>query len=363
MAANDQAEIYNSSASEESAHLLIIRLSAMGDVAMTVPVIHALLQKYPNLKVTVLTRGFFEPMFSSLKQVSVYKADLKGRHKGLIGLWKLYRELVKEQPHFVADLHNVLRSKLLRFFFSFTSIPLAHIDKGRKEKKALTAATNKRFEPLKSTHKRYAEVFEALGFKFQIEGANFQPPRALSQEVQEISGAHDKRWIGVAPFAAFRGKMYPMDQMISVIDELNNTNKYKIFLFGGGSEEIRQLEPLEQRFDHVISVAGKLKFTQELELISALDLMLSMDSGNGHLAAMFGIPTVTMWGVTHPYAGFYPFGQDPNNALLSNREQFPLIPTSVYGNKYPEGYDNTMTTIKPEQVVRKILEVLSQTAL
>ena len=58
-----------------------------------------------------------------------------------------------------------------------------------------------------------------------------------------------------------------------------------------------------------------------------------MDSGNGHLAAMYGIPVITVWGVTHPYAGFAPFLQPEENSITADREQFPLIPTSVYGNK------------------------------
>ena len=92
-------------------------------------------------------------------------------------------------------------------------------------------------------------------------------------------------------------------------------------------------------------------------LISNLDLMLSMDSGNAHLAAMYGVPTVTLWGVTHPYAGFYPFAQPMENALLADREQYPLVPTSVFGRKMPEGYEGAIATIQPFQVVEKIEQV------
>ena len=84
-----------------------------------------------------------------------------------------------------------------------------------------------------------------------------------------------------------------------------------------------------------------------------------MDSGNAHISAMYGIPTITLWGVTHPYAGFYPFGQNETNALLADREMYPLIPTSVYGNKFPEGYDQVMETISPEMVLKKIAQTIS----
>ena len=358
MAANEKMATSKLPASQESVHILVIRLSAMGDVAMTVPVLTALLEEYPDLRITVLTRGFFAPMFSSLKRVSVYEADLKGKHKGIIGLWKLFRELKGKQPDLIADLHNVLRTKVLRLFFSFTSKPIVHIDKGRAEKRALIAERNKRFRPLRTTHDRYAEVFEKLGYKFQIKGIHFQPKRKLSEATENLTGSHKKQWLGIAPFAAFEGKMYPMEQMAAVITHLDSTNKYKIFLFGGGGSEANQLMSIEQQNNNTICTAGLLKFEEELALISNLNLMLSMDSGNGHLAAMFGVPTVTLWGVTHPYAGFYPFGQDLTNALLANREQFPMIPTSVYGNKFPEGYEKAIATISPETVLHKIEEVL-----
>jgi len=109
---------------------------------------------------------------------------------------------------------------------------------------------------------------------------------------------------------------------------------------------------------NVISVAGKIKFQQELQLISNLDVMLSMDSGNAHIAAMLGIQVVTLWGATHPYAGFMPFNQPFENALVADRNQYPLLPTSVYGNKKVEGYENAMRTILPEAIVQKIASVL-----
>ena len=129
-------------------------------------------------------------------------------------------------------------------------------------------------------------------------------------------------------------------------------------LFGGGISEIEILASWEKQFKNCISAAGKLSFSEELGFISNLDLMLAMDSGNAHLAAMYAVPTVTIWGVTHPYAGFSPFNQPQENALLSDRSLYPAIPTSIYGNKYPEGYDKVMETIKPETIVQKIVDIL-----
>ena len=341
-------------------HLLVIRLSAMGDVAMTVPTLSAFAHTYPEIKITVLTRPFFKPLFSQVPNVSLYEADVKGRHKGIFGLWKLYKELKALHIDAVADLHNVLRSNILKCYFSLGRFSFVQIDKGRAEKKALIREKNKIFKQLRTTHQRYADVFLQLGFPLDISKKDLLSKQKLNKATLNLVGADTENFIGIAPFAAFQGKMYPLELMREVVNYLNNTNKYKILFFGGGKKEQEQLDIWQNQFSNSINIAGKLSFASELSLISNLDLMLAMDSGNAHLAAMFAIPTVTLWGVTHPYAGFYPFGQPIENAILSDRKEYGAIPTSIYGNKMPEGYENVMETIRPETVYTKIEELLTR---
>ncbi|MEL6916659.1 MAG: glycosyltransferase family 9 protein [Bacteroidota bacterium] len=339
-------------------HLLVIRLSAMGDVAISAPIIYTLATNHPTLRITILTKRFYGPIFSAIPNASVYYADVKGKHKGMIGLWKLYKELRALRIDAVADLHNVLRSNILKFFFKSDGIPFPQISKGRDNKKALTAKNNKVFKQLKTTSQRYIDVFSSLGFSLNLNNTLLFPKQLLSDHTLKIIGSNAQKWVGVAPFAAFEGKRYPLHLMEDVLQALDNTKKYKILLFGGGKEEREQLNSLEEKFECGINMTGKLTFQEELALISNLDLMLSMDSGNAHLAAMYGIPVVTLWGVTHPYAGFYPIKQARDNALLANRDKYPLIPTSVYGNKMPSGYEKAMETISPEAVFQKIEMVL-----
>lgn len=331
----------------------------MGDVAMTVPVILGICKKYPSVKITVLTKPFMGPIFSDIPNVTVFKADVKGKHKGILGLWRLYKELAYLQIHMVADLHHVLRSSILKQFFKLRAIPFIQIDKGRDEKKKLIDPKRVKLEPLKSTFKRYSEVFEKLGYPISVNEMVVLPKKSLPKDFVYLKDNQEQLLVGIAPFAAFKGKMYPLSLMKEVVNELNNTNKYKIILFGGGQQEVEILNTWDYQFNNVFSAAGKLSFSAELGLISNLRLMLAMDSGNAHLAAMFGVPTVTLWGVTHPYAGFSPFGQSKYNALLADRVQYPLIPTSIYGNKFPAGYENVMSTIQPTKVVQKIIEVIN----
>lgn len=333
-------------------HILVIRLSAMGDVAMSVPVLRAFSQQHPNIKLTVLTREFFKPFFRDLENVTVFSADLKGRHKGFLGLYKLSKELKILGVDQVADLHNVLRTKVLKFFFFGKTFK--QINKGREEKKALVEGH--KFEQLKTTHERYADVFRNLGYTINLSNPSFPEQAKLDQSTQELLGKDIKNWIGIAPFAQYQSKMYPLDLLERVIATLSKT--HKVVLFGGGKKEVETLNTLQNKYDNVINLAGKLSLDQELNVISNLDVMLSMDSGNAHIAAMLGRKVITIWNVTHPYAGFAPFNQNESYNLLANRVQFPLIPTSIYGNKYPENYKEAARTIAPETVIKKIESVL-----
>lgn len=330
----------------------------MGDVAMSIPVLMALEKQYPSVKITVLSKPFLKPLFDGLKNVTFYAAEVDGKHKGLLGIYKLFKELKSLNIDAVADLHNVLRSKILRTFFKLALAKVAFVDKGRSEKRALTQSKNKVFKQLKSTHERYADVFRNLGFNLDLSSPEFLPKKELSEEILEITGVKYSKWIGIAPFATYNSKMYPLDLMEEVIAELSK-QPVKIMLFGGGKNEIELLENLAKKFPNTLNVAGKLKLNQELTLISNLDLMVSMDSGNAHFAAMLGINTITIWGITHPFAGFAPFNQPFENAILPDLEKYPNIPCSIYGNKVCEGYEDAMRSISPKTVIKKVLDALN----
>jgi len=331
-----------------------MRLSAMGDVAMTVPVLRAFVKQYPEVKVTVISRPFFKPFFDGIPNLDFFAFDEKERHKGFSGLLRLYRDVKKLKIDAFADLHNVLRSKIVSLLFALSGKKRATVDKGREGKKELTRAENKIFKQLPTMFERHAKVFEELGFPLDLSNPTFLEKAKLSSEILEIIGNQNQKLIGIAPFAQYDSKIYPQDLMQEVITKLAENKSYKILLFGGGKKEIEILDSLSQPFENVINMAGKIKFQQELQLISNLDVMLSMDSGNAHIAAMLSIKVVTLWGATHPYAGFLPFNQTLENSLTSDRNQYPKLPTSVYGNKIVEGYEDAMRSISPEKVVFSI---------
>ena len=334
----------------------------MGDVAMTVPVLRALVLQYPEVKITLVSRPFFQPFFEGIPNVNFFGVDLNQRHKGFVGLLRLFFDLRKLEVDLVADLHNVLRSKIVRTLFVLSGKKVAATDKGRAEKKALTSLTNKVFAPVKSMSERHVDTFKQLGFSIDVTHPKFPEKAILTEEALKQLGVTSdiskSNAIGIAPFAQYESKVYPQDLMQQVIDALAENKSNLLFLFGGGATEIQKLKALQNKHDNVFVVAGKVSFEAELQLISNLDVMLSMDSGNAHIAAMLGVKVITLWGATHPYAGFKPFNQPDDFCLTSDRAQFPLLPTSIYGNKKVEGYDEVMRTILPSQVIEKIKKEL-----
>ncbi len=337
-------------------HIAVMRLSAMGDVAMTVPVLRAFNEKYPNVKITVISTPFFQPLFDDLQNVAFLSFDKKGKHKGFLGLFRFFLELRKSNIDAFADLHNVTRSKVIIGLFALSGKKVAFTDKARKEKKEVTRAVNKIFRPLPTVFERHSIVFSALGFPINLSNPTFPEKSKLSSEILSVVGEKNEKWIGIAPFAQHESKVYPLDLMGKVIDQLAENPNHKILLFGGGKKEIETLEALSNSHKNIISISGKLKFNQEIQLISNLDVMLSMDSGNGHIAAILGVKTITLWGATHPYLGFSPFNQPEENSLVSDRNLYPKLPTSIYGNKKVEGYEDAMRTILPERVVEKVIQ-------
>jgi len=328
----------------------------MGDVAMAVPVIKNVLEQNPQLQITFVSNAFFEPLFTGIERCHFYPVHLKTKHKGATGMYELFRELIKQNQSdsyridAVADLHSVLRSSLLRTLFRLSGYKVASIDKGRKEKKALTRKENKIFKQLITSHERYAQVFRNVGVDVVLDNSKpvycKQPlPNAIAPFFQQ-----NKKVIGVAPFAQHKEKMYPLEKTKAVVQMLAAGNN--IILFGGGNEEIAILKKWSHEIPDTANAAGNFSFAQELAIISNLDAMLSMDSANMHLASLYNVPVASIWGATHPYAGFYGWGQDENNIILVH---LSCRPCSVFGNKPCWRGDHAcMLQIEEQMIIDKI---------
>lgn len=337
--------------------ILVLRLSALGDVAMTVPVLWSLSKQYPDCEIVFVSRPFVGKLFEPLGHVRFVGVDFNGRYKGFAGLFRLFLDLKKEGPFdFMADLHGVLRTQVLKAFFSLSGVPVFSINKGRANKKALTRKNNKVFKQLATSFDNYHQVFIKAGLKFNL------VPFPGRQLFGVVNGGHpsfdvmstEGLKVGFAPYAKHPWKMWPEEKARVLIDALCQKG-YQIYLFGGRGFEQEQLALWAKGKNCVYNLAGQYRMDDELRLMGQLDVMVTMDSANMHLASLVETPVVSIWGATHPYAGFYGWGQEPDFAVQID---LACRPCSVFGNKpCHRGDFACMQLITPEMVIQKITHI------
>lgn len=336
--------------------VLIIRFSAMGDVAMTAPVVKQIAEQNANTDFVYLSRPLFEPFFSDIPNLTFYPFNPKS-FKGLSGLYRIYKELKGLNITEVADLHYNLRSRIISFFFKTSGTKVAHLDKGRSEKKRLTDQHNKVLKPLRPMWLRYSDVFKTLGFNADIINELDNDKREpILYTVEALTGLKEGLyWVGISPFAQHLQKVYPIEKMEEVVRLLSKQN-IKTFIFGGGEAEKSIAEEWQKNYPNCLSVIGKIKLKEELNLIAQLDVMISMDSAGMHLASLKKTKVVSVWGATHPYAGFLGFGQSEDDCVQTD---ISCRPCSIYGNKPCfRGDLACMQLIEPQNIINKALHLL-----
>lgn len=306
---------------------------------MTVPVFRELLEQNPDVEIIMVSRKNFEALFAGIPNVTFKGIDLDD-YKGFFGLRRLSNELIKEfNPDCIANLHDVIRTKVLDRIYRRKGLKVFKINKGKEEKEHLTDVWNLDKVQLKKTVERYADVFREMGLKVE-----------LSQKLRPRSD--QKAGIGFAPFAQHKGKMLPLEKSFELARIL--AQKHKIYFFGGGKKETETLEQWENQIPNTQSLSGKLSLTEELQKISELEVMISMDSANMHLASLVGTRCVSIWCATHPYAGFLGFGQSEDDVVQV--KDLSCRPCSVFGDK--ECYRGDWACLE-EFNIQKVVQVIN----
>lgn len=338
----------------------------MGDVVLLVPVIRSFVAAYPDVEVTVVTRPKFASFFTDMERVIPFPADVDHTYNGIFGMRDLFKKLLKRASYdVVLDMHDHLRTIMLRNLFKIFVGRVVVFDKGRKEKHAIARKENKSLTPLIHTVERYRQAFEKAGFPFAILPRPYFTPKEntiiettewLSQMGIEKKG----KWIGIAPFAMHTSKIWPLNNYEELISRMIEKSSFKFFLFGGGTAEIDFFTALQKKFPaHIVVVAGQLKLKQELALMEMLDIMLCVDSSNMHLAALMGTPLLSIWGGTHTDVGFGPFGMGEESIIQISRNELTCRPCSVYGReKCLRGDFACLAWITPERVSDQIMNSL-----
>ena len=353
--------------------ILLIRFSALGDVAMLAPVVREVVEQHDDVEVTVVSRPFCAPFFEGISErVTFMPVDpKKGEYKGMKGMWRLFRRLHTEHFDYVCDMHDVLRTKLLRLFFTLAGYKVSHINKHRELRKLITAqGEKKQLMQLPTSFENYREALPSLIHNSEFRIHNCHPAetakRPNDQTTKRLNDQTTKR-LCVAPFAAHAGKIYPLDKMHRVVELLiERQPDVRIMLFGGGGDEAKLMMEWEREFpSNVEAVSVHLQerrkqepdfvpMREELRLMSEASVMISMDSGNMHMASLVGTRVVSIWGATHPKAGFLGWKQSPDDCV---QVDLPCRPCSIFGNKpCLRGDMACMNQITPEMIVEKVFK-------
>ena len=346
--------------------ILVLRFSAMGDVVLLVPVVQSLVAAYPDVEVTVVTRPKFASLFTDMERVVPFPADVDYTYSGILGMRELFGKLLRKGGYdIVMDMHDHIRTIILRNLFKIFGTPVVVFEKGRKQKKVFTRKDNKVTTPLPHTVERYTKAFEKAGYPLTVGAPPYFTIKSSTEDqvnewLQKNGLSKNEKWIGIAPFAMHISKIWPVQNYAKVIEQSLKKFPAKFFLFGGGKKDMIFFESLKETFpDHCIIVAGQLKIKQELALMRQLDLMLCVDSSNMHLASLAGAPLLSVWGGTHPDVGFGPYGQSSESIIQVGRDVLPCRPCSVYGKEVCyRGDFACLNYITPDEVVGRMEKLL-----
>ncbi len=344
---------------EQSRHILILRLSALGDVLMTLPVVDSIARQHPDVRFTMVSRAFVRPLVDMMPgNVHLVVADVKGRHKGFNGLNRLCRRLLALHPTDVADLHDVLRTKWLRLRLSMHGTRVEHVNKDRRARREFIRAEVKTQQT--PMFERYADVFRRLGLDIELDFTTLQHTAQQYRRtyVEEPPYKPALPAVAIAPFAAHAGKTYPAEMMEQVVQQLSARGDIEMLLFGAGAKEREVLERWARTYPHVTSMANRLNgLGEELSVIAQCRLMLSMDSANMHLASLAAVPVLSIWGATHPQGGFMGYGQPLSRAI--QRDDLKCRPCSTFGQApCSQGDYPCLLGIAPTTIVKRIEQEL-----
>ena len=316
---------------------------------MLVPLIRQVAERYPDWEITMLSRQQCAPLFRDMPEnVRFFGADLKGRHHRFWGLDSLLREIDYRSYDAVADMHDVLRSQYLRTRMFLAGKRCAHVFKARVQRWLLVRHHYHHKQRLVPMIERYRAVFTELGFTTS----------GVMPAASEDGCVPDKTHIGIAPFAAHKGKIYPAERMERVVEALGKTmaeRGEKVLLFGGGEKEKAVLVDWARKYEGVESLAGRQSMNEEIAIMRGLRLMVTMDSANMHLASLVGTRVMSIWGATHPWAGFLGYGQRESDCIQLD---LPCRPCSIYGNRFCKYRDYHCLNISEETIIKRVKDAI-----
>ncbi|MBD66071.1 MAG: hypothetical protein CME62_12745 [Halobacteriovoraceae bacterium] len=335
-------------------HIMLVRFSSMGDVVIQTSLVEFLKKNIPQLEITFVTQKLNRVFLDNHPHIDrTLYYEKKSGQKDLNQLLKLISDIKKTNPDLIIDLHNTLRSKVMRLLTP--SLPHMVVNK-RSFWRKLLVLTKKDFLAKQSPqHLRIREDFSRI-FNLDVFNDSDKLTR-ISADFDQIL-TQKKPILVIAPVASFKTKIWPMEhyeQLIKLLRSDSYFSQYKIEIIAG--PEDRYCSELGQAYSDelVQNRQGQLSLHETCSLIASARLLIGNDTGMNHIAESFHIPTITLFGSTSPSFGFRPH-------LVHSDYMYKNIscsPCSVTGSKpCHRPTHECMLAIKPEEVHHKIKSIL-----
>lgn len=321
-----------------SMKILVIRLSSIGDIVLTSPVVRCLKNQLPGARVHFAVKEQFAPVVSAnpyIDRLHLFRGDLGA----------FTRELAGEDFDYIADLHHNLRSNYLRLRLRK---PGHAFPKLNLEKWMLVRL---RIDRLPGVHivDRYFRAVEELGVRNDGRGLDYFIPAEDEVDIQGLPSPWNKGYIAMVIGAKHATKKMPEERLASICRKAGKP----VILLGGpedfpAGEMIRELGGQD-----VYNGCGLLKLNQSASVIRQADAVITHDTGLMHIAAAFRKDIISLWGNTVPEFGMYPYmPEGGSRSTIIEVKGLDCRPCSKLGySRCPKGHFRCMKDIREEEVL------------
>jgi len=333
--------------------ILIIRLSSIGDILLTTAFIRQTRQTFPNAEIDFVVKKKFSELIRHNPNIdNLFEYD-DSKNISLSEFVKLFNGRAYD---YVFDLHNNFRSIYLRQKISAKK--KFHI---RKDKLAQTVFVKfkwRRYIQLKSIPERYLEVGLRAGIQDDGKGLEIywdeKNESPVIEYVKKMKIDMTRPAIGIAPGAGYFTKQWPIEYFERLIGHINTDGGFNIILIGGDNEI--ELAKQLNHIPNVYNFTGKLNILESGIAISKLKCLVSNDSGMMHMATAVHTPVIAIFGSSVKEFGFYPYRAD---GFVVENKNAKCRPCSHVGkNTCPKGHFMCMNDIQPEEVYKKMMELI-----
>ena len=317
--------------------ILVIRLSSIGDIVLTTPVLRSLRQGQPSAEIHFLTKKAFLPLLQhnpNVDRVIAFEGDL---HATL-------RTLRAESYDFILDLHNNLRSLLIRL-----RLPLVAAAVYPKDTLRIKLYTRFRIGRLPARHTvaRYAVALRKLGCHLDEGSLDFPLPDAARLLAGQLIQRHFTRMpIAVALGGNFATKRWPKEHFAALLQQLGTP----VILLGGPAERADAEWIASQLQQQCLVAAGEYDLLLSAALMAHCGRAITHDSGFMHIGVALGVQLYTLWGSTVPELGFGPYKTE--HARILQVQNLACRPCSKLGHAAcPLGHFKCMRDLSPAMVL------------